>query len=132
MSQPANPHFFYPDTYHAFAALLVGLPGGALPEALNAVSAATGVVFVLGVAVLTGRLCGGSRLAAVASAVVAASAWTFPYLALAHGPLLPYALGVAVMCVVVAVIVLAGGALLLWYARWRNGRVAPALADVRP
>ncbi len=97
VSQPANPHFFYPDTYHAFAALLVGLPGGALPEALNAVSAATGVVFVLGVAVLTGRLCGGSRLAAVASAVVAASAWTFPYLALAHGPLLPYALGVAVI-----------------------------------
>ena len=97
VSQPANPHFFYPDTYHAFASLLVALPGGGLPEALNAVSAATGVVFVLGVAVLTGRLCGGSRLAAVASAVVAASAWTFPYLALGRGPVLPFALGVAVI-----------------------------------
>src|SRR5699024_6288858 len=39
VSQPANPHFFYPDTYHAFASLLVGLPGGGLPEALGAVSA---------------------------------------------------------------------------------------------
>lgn len=97
VSQPANPHFFYPDTYHAFASLLVGLPGGGLPEALGAVSAATGVVFVLGVAVLAARLCGGSRLAAVAAAAVAASAWTFPYLALARGPVLPFALGVAVI-----------------------------------
>src|SRR5699024_507079 len=56
-----------------------------------------GVVFVLGVAVLAARLCGGSRLAAVAAAAVAASAWTFPYLALARGPVLPFALGVAVI-----------------------------------
>lgn len=104
VSQPANPHFYYPDTYHALAALLLGLPGGAeswmriaLPEVLNALSAVTGVVFVLGVAVLAGRLCGGSRFAAVGAAVVAASAWTFPYLALGRGPVLPFALGVAVI-----------------------------------
>ena len=96
VSQPANPHFFYPDTYHALASLLLGV-GGGLPEALNAVSAVTGVVFVLGVAVLAGRLCGGSRLAAVAAAVVAGAAWTFPYLALGRGPVLPFALGVAVI-----------------------------------
>ncbi|EFV90166.1 hypothetical protein ES5_17468, partial [Dietzia cinnamea P4] len=70
VSQPANPHFFYPDTYHALASLLLGV-GGGLPQALNAVSAVTGVVFVLGVAVLAGQLCGGSRLAAVGAAVVA-------------------------------------------------------------
>jgi len=97
VGQPANPQFFYPDTYHALAALLLGLPGGALPAVLDALSAVTGVVFVLGVAALTGRLCGGSRLAAVGAAVVAASAWTFPYLALGRGPVLPFALGVAMI-----------------------------------
>lgn len=97
VTQPANPDFFYPATYHAFASLLVGLPGGVPPGALNAVSAVTGVVFVLGVAVLTGRLAGGSRLAAVAAAAVAASMWAFPYLPIGWGPLLPFALGIAVI-----------------------------------
>ncbi|NLD85731.1 MAG: hypothetical protein GX636_07435 [Actinomycetales bacterium] len=104
VSQPANPHFYYPDTYHAFVSLLLHLPGdgspgapGGLPGALNAVSAVTGMVFVLGVAVLAGRLTGGSRLAAVGAALVAASCWTFPYLALARGPILPFALGIALI-----------------------------------
>ncbi|WAC67172.1 Pr6Pr family membrane protein [Agrococcus sp. SL85] len=39
--------------------------------------------------------------------------------------------GVAVMCVVVAAIVVAGGALLLWFARWRGARTAAAV-DARP
>lgn len=104
VSQPANPHFYYPDTYHAFASLLLHLPGNGspaalngLPGALNAVSAVTGMVFVLGVAVLAGRLCSGSRLAAIGAALVAASCWTFPYLALARGPVLPFALGIALI-----------------------------------
>ena len=104
VSQPANPHFYYPDTYHALTSLLLHLPGdgtpGALngmPGALNAMSAVTGVVFVLGVAFLAGRLCGGSRSAAVGAAVVAASCWTFPFQVLGWGPLLPFALGVAVI-----------------------------------
>jgi hypothetical protein len=97
VSQPANPEFFYPNTYHALASLLVHLPGGAPPAALDAVSAATAAVFVAGIAVLAGRLSGGSRLAAVAAALVAASAWTFPYQSLGWGPLLPFALGVAVI-----------------------------------
>lgn len=104
VSQPANPHFYYPDTYHALASLLMHLPGdgtpgavNGLPGALNAMSAVTGVVFVLGVAVLAGRLCGGSRLAAAVAALVAASCWTFPYLALGRGPVLPFALGVAII-----------------------------------
>ena len=104
VSQPENPHFYYPDTYHALTSLLLHLPGdgspGALngmPGALNAMSAVTGVVFVLGVAVLTGRLCGGSRLAAVGAALVAASSWTFPFQVLGWGPLLPFALGVTVI-----------------------------------
>ena len=104
VSQPANPDFFYPGTYHALASLLLHLPGdgspaalNGLPGALNALSAVTGVVFVLGVAVLARMLCGGSRLAAVAAAVVAASCWTFPHLALGRGPVLPFALGVAVI-----------------------------------
>ncbi|MGW8593037.1 DUF6541 family protein [Dietzia sp. NPDC055877] len=104
VSQPANPHFYYPDTYHALTSLLLHLPGdgtpGALngmPGALNAMSAVTGVVFVLGVALLAGRLCGGSRLAAVGAAVVAASCWTFPFQVVGWGPLLPFALGVAVI-----------------------------------
>lgn len=104
VSQPANPHYYYPDAYHALTSLLLHLPGDGSPEALNglpgalnAMSAVTGVVFVLGVAVLAGRLCGGSRLAAVAAALVAASCWTFPYLALGRGQLLPFALGVAII-----------------------------------
>lgn len=40
--------------------------------------------------------------------------------------------GVAVMCVVVATIVVAGGALLLWFARWRGARTAPAAGEARP
>lgn len=97
VSQPANPDFFYPDTYHALAALLVAMPGGALPDALNAMSAVTGTAFVLGSAVLAGRLCGGSRLAAMAAAGAAACMWTFPYGILDWGPLLPFALGLAVI-----------------------------------
>ncbi|MDV8002110.1 DUF6541 family protein [Rhodococcus sp. IEGM 1408] len=97
VSQPANPHFFYPDTYHALAALLLALPGELMPGVLDALSAVTGVAFVLGAAVFAGRVCGGSRLAAVGAAMVAASAWTFPYLALGRGPVLPFALGVAVI-----------------------------------
>lgn len=104
VSQPANPHFYYPDSYHALTSLLLHLPGdgspaalNGMPGALNAMSAVTGVVFVLGAAVLTGRLTGGSRLAAVAAAVVAASCWTFPFQVLGWGPLLPFALGVAVI-----------------------------------
>ena len=104
VSQPANPHFYYPDTYHALASLLLHLPGdgspdalNGLPGALNAMSAVTGVVLVLGVAVLAGRLCGGSRVAAIGAAVVAASCWVFPFQVLGWGPLLPFALGVAVI-----------------------------------
>lgn len=104
VSQPANPHFYYPDTYHALTSLLLHLPGDGTPGALNgmpgaldAMSAVTGVVFVLGAALLTGRLCGGSRPAAVGAAVVAASCWTFPFQVLGWGPLLPFALGVAVI-----------------------------------
>ena len=104
VSQPANPHYYYPDTYHALASLLLHLPGdgspaalNGLPGALDALSAVTGVVFVLAVAVLAGRLCDGSRLAAVGSSLVAASCWTFPYLPLGRGQVLPFALGVAII-----------------------------------
>lgn len=94
VSQPANPTFYYPGGYHALAALLTGLPGGPPPGALDALSAVTGTVFVLGAAALTGRLC-RSRIAAVVAAVVAASLWIFPYSVLGNGPVLPYAIGLA-------------------------------------
>ncbi|HJC29084.1 MAG TPA: hypothetical protein H9759_06795 [Candidatus Dietzia intestinipullorum] len=97
VSQPANPDFFYPDAYHALTSLLMDVPGAGLPDVLNAMSAATGAVFVLGSAVLAGRVCRGSRLAAVAAAVAAAGTWTFPYAMVDWGPLLPFALGVALI-----------------------------------
>src|SRR5699024_6449139 len=86
----------YPDAYHALTSLLVDVPGAGLPDVLNAMSAATGAVFVLGSAVLAGRVCRGSRLAAVAAAVAAAGTWTFPYVMVDWGPL-PFALGVALI-----------------------------------
>lgn len=137
VGQPANPHFYYPDTYHALASLLLHLPGdgspgalNGLPGALNALSAVTGVVFVLAVAVLAGRLCGGSRLAAVGAALVAASCWTFPYLPLGRGPVLPFALGVAIIPGLVLLAEHIAGR--RWRSRHRHGLGRASTGDDAP
>jgi|GEM_PF-6268395 len=113
VSQPLNEHFFYPNTYHALGALLVGAPGGGLPQVLDALSAVTGTLFVIGTAALSARLAhtAGARrtaagrtgwrpsptVAAVASAVAAAGSWVFPFAVIGRGQLLPYAFGLALL-----------------------------------
>lgn len=93
-AQPANPHFYYPDVYHAIGAVLLQLPGQSMPGVLSALSAATVVAFVLGSSAVAARL-GGGPVGAAAAALAAATTWTFPFGRLNWGPLLPYALGVA-------------------------------------
>lgn len=113
VSQPLNEHFFYPNTYHALGALLVGAPGGGLPQVLDVLSAVTGTLFVIGTAALSARLAhtAGARraaagwtgwrpsptVAAVASAVAAAGSWVFPFAVIGRGQLLPYAFGLALL-----------------------------------
>jgi hypothetical protein len=93
---PDEHHYFYPDTYHALLALLVGHGGLDVVSIMNLASLAVVLVFPLGVA----ALCRAWHMPAIgaAAAAVAASCFTaFPYDLMWHGPLWPYAAGVALV-----------------------------------
>ena len=158
IAQPMASNFYYPNTYHSIGALLYRFAGGRpadvtadpvahratvggldlVPAVLDALSAATGSIFVVSVAVLAARLvaarvattahreetghrdgaarrggstpwrramradgpvsaAGSPSVAAVAAALTAAGCWTYPYAVLGRGPLLPFALGIALI-----------------------------------
>ncbi|OMQ14532.1 hypothetical protein A7K94_0215965, partial [Modestobacter sp. VKM Ac-2676] len=119
--------FFYPNAYHAVAAVVRDLTGASVFEVLNAQSLFIGALAGLGLAVLLREL--RAPVMVTATTPVLLSAFTaFPYDLLWRGPLLPYATGLALLPAFVllvraaverrlpVLVVLAGlgGAALLW------------------
>jgi hypothetical protein len=88
--------FYYPNTFHALAALVRDLTGATVFEVLNAQMLIVSLVAGLTLACLLRRL--GAPLAVVAvTPVLLAGFASFPYDILWRGPLLPYAAGIAVI-----------------------------------
>ena len=88
--------FYYPNTFHALAALVRDLTGASVFEVLNTQMLIVCLVAGLGLAALLHRL--GAPLAVVSvTPVLLAGFASFPYDILWRGPLLPYAAGVAVI-----------------------------------
>lgn len=88
--------FFYPNAYHALAAL-VGQPAGfEVPALLNAQMLLLPGIAGLGLAVLV-RAHGGRVAMAVAVPILLVTFSGFPYDLLWRGPLLPYATGIALI-----------------------------------
>jgi hypothetical protein len=85
---------YYPDAFHALAALVVDSGSSSVP-ATNALVAAIPAVFAAGLAALLWRM-GLPRHAAVAP-LVAVSIAAFPYDLMWRGPIWPFALGVALI-----------------------------------
>lgn len=93
---PDEHHYFYPDTYHALLALLVGHGGLDVVSIVNLASLAVVLVFPLGVAALC-RAWGMPAIGTAAAAVAASCFTAFPYDLMWHGPVWPYAAGVALV-----------------------------------
>lgn len=88
--------YYYPNTFHAVAALVRDLTGATVFEVLNGQAMIVCLVAGLGLAGLLRRL--GAPLAVVATTpVLLAGFASFPYDVLWRGPLLPFAAGVAVV-----------------------------------
>lgn len=103
VGQPANPNFYYPDAYHALGALLYQLVPITPAEALNAFSVVTPPLFCLTIALLARTLT--HRPAVTVAAVLLASTVTyFPFDVIRYGPLLPFALAIAVVPAVIALL----------------------------
>lgn len=88
--------FYYPNSFHALTAAVGGLTGAGVPDLLNSQIALVGAVAGLGLAALLRSF--GSRVitAAIAPVLLAAFA-SFPYDTLWRGPVLPFAIGVALI-----------------------------------
>ncbi|MGI8721162.1 MAG: DUF6541 family protein [Geodermatophilaceae bacterium] len=88
--------FYYPNSFHALTAAVGNLTGAGVPELLNSQIALVGAVAGLGLAALLRSF--GSRVitAAIAPVLLAAFA-SFPYDTLWRGPVLPFAIGVALI-----------------------------------
>ncbi|MEU4518035.1 DUF6541 family protein [Amycolatopsis sp. NPDC024027] len=100
---PDETHYFYPDTYHALLALLFGKGGLTVMPLLNFASIAVTFAVPLGVA----AMCRAWRLppvTAAAAAVASACFTSFPYDLFWHGPVWPYAAGVALVPAMLAVV----------------------------
>ncbi len=110
---------FYPNGYHVVASVVYQLTGRDIPSVLDANTALLACVLALGVAALVRRF-GGRAVHAGASALVVVAATSFWDL-VARGPLLPYALGVALVPVAVIFVVD------FLDAPSRRARIAPGL-----
>ncbi|MGW4060961.1 DUF6541 family protein [Amycolatopsis sp. NPDC004747] len=100
---PDETHYFYPDTYHALLALLFGKGGLTVMPLLNFASIAVTFAVPLGVA----AMCRAWRLppvTAAAAATASACFTSFPYDLFWHGPVWPYAAGVALVPAMLAVV----------------------------
>ncbi|GHG20038.1 MULTISPECIES: DUF6541 family protein [Amycolatopsis] len=100
---PDETHYFYPDTYHALLAVLFGKGGLSVMPLLNFASIAVTFAVPLGVA----AMCRAWRLppvTAAAAATASACFTSFPYDLFWHGPVWPYAAGVALVPAMLAVV----------------------------
>lgn len=93
---------YYPNAYHLVAATVADITGRDIPSVLNANTALIPGVAALGTAAMVRRL-GGSAVLAGASAVVLVGMTAF-YDMLWRGPLLPFAMGVALVPVLVVLL----------------------------
>ena len=88
--------FYYPNGFHALTAAIGGVSGGNVPALLNGQILLVGGIAGLGLAVLLRAF--GLRLAAIVSAPILLAAFaSFPYDTLFRGPVLPFAVGVALL-----------------------------------
>lgn len=88
--------FYYPNSFHALTAAVGSLTGAGVPELLNSQIALVGAVAGLGLAALLRSF--GSRVITAAMAPVLLAAFaSFPYDTLWRGPVLPFAIGVALI-----------------------------------
>lgn len=94
---------YYPNAYHLVAATVTDLTSRDIPTVLNANTAFIPGIAALGLAALIRRL-GGSAVLAGASAVVLVGITAF-YDMLWRGPLLPFAMGVALIPALLVVVV---------------------------
>jgi hypothetical protein len=88
--------FYYPNSFHAVAAVGRDLSGGTVFEALNSQALLVCLVTGAGLAALLLHM-GAPRTVAAATPVLLAGFASFPYDLLWRGPLLPYAAGIAVV-----------------------------------
>lgn len=88
--------FFYPNSFHSIAAVSGELTGAGIFELLNAPIALLGGIAGLGLAVLL-RTFGARVAAAAAVPVLLACFASFPYDVSWRGPLIPFAMGVALL-----------------------------------
>jgi hypothetical protein len=86
--------FYYPNTFHALAAVVRQLTGASVFEVLNGQAMLVCLIAGLGLAGLLRRL-GAPITVVAATPVLLAGFGSFPYDVLWRGPLLPYAAGVA-------------------------------------
>jgi hypothetical protein len=101
---------YYPDTWHAIAALVAQLSGGDIPVAVNALNVVIGAaVWPLGVLLLTRLIFGPRPVGALLTGVLAPAFAAFPYLMVEFGVLYPNLLSIALLPGVLALIVAAAG-----------------------
>ncbi|MDP9391574.1 MAG: hypothetical protein M3P89_09365 [Actinomycetota bacterium] len=87
---------FYPNTYHALAAVVAETTGAGTFEVVNAQTLLIPALAALGLAALLRRL-GAPTVVVALTPVLLAGFASFPYDALWRGPLLPYATGIALL-----------------------------------
>ena len=87
---------FYPNTYHALAAVVAGVTGAETFVVVNAQTMIIPALAALGLAALLRRL-GAPTVVVALTPVLLAGFASFPYDALWRGPLLPYGTGVALL-----------------------------------
>lgn len=97
---------FYPAAWHAVTSLLIDTAGIGEAMAANAVSLViAGPIWTLSITAFVWFTTGGRRLATVAAALMASSLYAFPFDMLDFGVLYPYALSVALLPGVLAVLI---------------------------
>lgn len=88
--------FYYPNSFHALTAAVGGITGAGVPELLNSQIALVGGLAGLGIAALL-RAFGARVITAAVAPVLLAAFASFPYDTLWRGPVLPFAIGVALI-----------------------------------
>lgn len=103
LAQPGNPSGYYPDVYHALAALAYDLGVGNIPTTLDAVAAAFPVSFVLSLVAMT-KVFVPRPAVVFAVALVGATFSAFPYDLINFGPLWPFALALVAAPAVIGLV----------------------------
>ena len=88
--------FYYPNAYHALAAVVVVLTGADVPTVLDASTAVAPGLLALGMAAMVRRV-GGRPALAAAAAMLSGAFTAFPYDLLPWGTLLPFIVAVALL-----------------------------------